>query len=511
MAYMIPKNFAKNVSSSGERFIFEQLRDAPDSDDWVCLHSVELSRHISKLCGEIDFVLMVPGQGIFCLEVKSGGVSRIRGIWQYEDRRGNVHTNDEGPFEQSKNAMFSLLHRIQKSFNDRLDPEFRLNNLVYGWGVVLPDVEFEDPEREYELWRVYDVRSRQHPINQYIKRLSRHCHENTRNCGWYNEQESRPTPTDVKRLKNFLRGDLVLPINKAIHFQEVHEEIIRLTEEQTDILETLRDNPRCFFKGAAGTGKTVLAVEFAKREAQQGKRVLFLCYNKLLSQRLKAQLSEYENRITAETFLHYVDELILGSSLKDAFSEENMKVDDDTRFKVVFPLYALEAFKESNVEPFDVLVVDECQDLLIPEYLPIFDKLVAGGLKKGHWAFWGDMDFQNIFNKTFTSEQMIEGLKKHSPIIAWGRLPQNCRNTRNIGKDTYRIVGFEKPPFRESTVPGPPVEYRYYRDPSEQNKIVAGIIRELDTQGINRDDITVLFVNISSKTLRSQIKKVRLF
>ena len=72
-----------------------------------------------------------------------------------------------------------------------------------------------------------------------------------------------------------------------------------------------------------------------------------------------------------------------------------MKVDDDTRFKVVFPLYALEAFKESNVEPFDVLVVDECQDLLIPEYLPIFDKLVAGGgLKKGHWAFWGDMDFR---------------------------------------------------------------------------------------------------------------------
>jgi DNA helicase IV len=53
-------------------------------------------------------------------------------------------------------------------------------------------------------------------------------------------------------------------------------------------------------------------------------------------------------------------------------------------------------------------------------------------------------------------------------------------------------VGFEKPPFRESTVPGPPVEYRYYQDPSEQTNIIAGIVRELDTEGIKRDDITVL-------------------
>jgi len=67
---------------------------------------VELSRHVTKVCGEIDFVVAVPGEGIFCLEVKSGGVSRIGGVWLYENGHGDVHTNYEGPFKQARTAMF---------------------------------------------------------------------------------------------------------------------------------------------------------------------------------------------------------------------------------------------------------------------------------------------------------------------------------------------------------------------------------------------------------------------
>ncbi|MGC8603249.1 MAG: nuclease-related domain-containing DEAD/DEAH box helicase, partial [Desulfomonilaceae bacterium] len=62
MARMLPPVCPEKVSSSGERFLFQQLRDAPNSDSWCCLHSLELSRHVSKLCGEIDFVVAVPGE-----------------------------------------------------------------------------------------------------------------------------------------------------------------------------------------------------------------------------------------------------------------------------------------------------------------------------------------------------------------------------------------------------------------------------------------------------------------
>lgn len=486
MAQMLPPVCPEGVSSSGERFIFGELSQAPD--DWRCLHSLELSRHVSKVCGEIDFVVMVPGEGVFCLEVKSGGISRLGGTWLCEDRHGNVHTNHEGPFKQSKTAMYSLRDFVEKRF----DPEDRLRNVLYGWGVVLPDVEFSESGTDMESWRVYDIRSRESSITEYITQLSEGSHSILKQFRRYDEKESRPTRTDIERLAQFLRGDFELHVKRGLYAQELREEIIRLTNEQTEHLENLRYNPRCLFTGAAGTGKTVLAVEFAKREALKGKRVLFLCYNKLLAQRLKAELSEFRSKVTVETFHHYIDQLVSESSFKESFIEENSRVDDDTRFRELFPIFALDAIAEGNQKPFDVLVLDECQDLLIPEYLDVFGALVSGGLEKGQWAFFGDTCFQNIFNRTVTPEQMIEALGKRSPGFPRYWLSKNCRNTRNIGNDTYKIVGLHEPPYRPSAVTGSPVVYLYYHEPSEQTAMIQRLVRELKGEGIERNDITVL-------------------
>ena len=236
MAQMFPPVCSAKVTSSGERFIFEELRNAPNSDNWYCLHSLELSSHVTKVCGEIDFVVMVPGEGIFCLEVKSGKVSRVGGIWLYENRLGHVHTNFEGPFKQARTGMFSLRKLIESEF----DPEDRLRKVVYDSGVVLPDVEFDESGPDMDSWRVYDNRSRRYPIYQFIKKLSDHSHEDLKNCRWYDEEDSRPTEADIKRLVKFLRGDFELNVRRGFYAEELHKEIIRLTCEQTRCLENLR-------------------------------------------------------------------------------------------------------------------------------------------------------------------------------------------------------------------------------------------------------------------------------
>jgi superfamily I DNA and RNA helicase len=182
----------------------------------------------------------------------------------------------------------------------------------------------------------------------------------------------------------------------------------------------------------------------------------------------------------------------LRSSCRANFLSENQKSDNETRFKQLFPFFALVALEEGFEKPFDVLVVDECQDLLIPEYLDVFHVLVSGGLGNGRWAFFGDMFLQNIFNTGMSSDQMLDELGKRSPGYVKFRLSANCRNTRNIGRDTCRILGFKDLPYRPQAPSGSPVEYFYYKDPTEQTEIVADIIRELQTQEIRRDDITVL-------------------
>jgi hypothetical protein len=90
MARMIPPLLSPDVKSSGEKQVFQLLQQDPGTQDWGVLHSLGLARHVTRLYGEIDFVVLVPGHGVFCLEVKSGSVSRRGGVWTFTNRFGEL-------------------------------------------------------------------------------------------------------------------------------------------------------------------------------------------------------------------------------------------------------------------------------------------------------------------------------------------------------------------------------------------------------------------------------------
>lgn len=58
MTRMIPETIHSSVQSTAEKRIFEVIRDAPNTDRWVCLHSLGLAQHDTKRRVEIDFVLL---------------------------------------------------------------------------------------------------------------------------------------------------------------------------------------------------------------------------------------------------------------------------------------------------------------------------------------------------------------------------------------------------------------------------------------------------------------------
>ena len=55
-----------------ERRVFDLLKTDPATKDWSVLHSLGLSRRVDGPYGEIDFVVIIPGEGIVCLEIKGG-------------------------------------------------------------------------------------------------------------------------------------------------------------------------------------------------------------------------------------------------------------------------------------------------------------------------------------------------------------------------------------------------------------------------------------------------------
>jgi hypothetical protein len=45
---MLPPTIHSTVQSHAERRIYEVIRDAPDTEHWVCLHSLGLAHHETK-------------------------------------------------------------------------------------------------------------------------------------------------------------------------------------------------------------------------------------------------------------------------------------------------------------------------------------------------------------------------------------------------------------------------------------------------------------------------------
>src|ERR1035437_9956527 len=80
MATMIPPVVPADTPGT-ERRVFEALRDAPHTDDWTVLHSLGFSSGRTGEFGEIDFVIVIQGQGIVCVEVKGGRVTHKDGVW----------------------------------------------------------------------------------------------------------------------------------------------------------------------------------------------------------------------------------------------------------------------------------------------------------------------------------------------------------------------------------------------------------------------------------------------
>ena len=257
---MIPRQPLK-TNSSLEKKLFDQLRSAfsgNDNNDWFAMHSLNLPRHEYKRFGEIDFVVCGP-LGLFVLEAKGGEVSCNKGIWTTTDRFGEKDRLRESPFHQANGALHGLMKKLAAWSDGKLPPTISKKDFVIGYGVVMPGVGPLPDSAEWDHAVYADgVDFRQ--FEKWLKRFIQH---------WRAKDASKPvaSPSQLKALKQFLRPDFeaVVPLHASVH--DVEARIVRLTEDQLRWVDAIEheDNPRVICSGGAGTGKTMLALELAKR------------------------------------------------------------------------------------------------------------------------------------------------------------------------------------------------------------------------------------------------------
>lgn len=487
MAKMLPPYLLPDVTSRAEQRVFELLRNDPDTVHWVVLHSLGLSKHVRNRYGEIDFVVLVPNGGIFCLEIKGGRLAATDGMWSYTNRYGETTTNHKSPFAQARDGMFSL----QDIVRERLSDGDRLSRQVYGYGVLFPDIEWNHADPEHESWQVCD-RSCCASISAFIKDLARNSPDAV-------QGRPRPTASDIRLLKQGLRPDFECIINPAHQIAEIESALLVLTEDQYAVLDGLERNDRLVIEGEAGTGKTLLAIEAARRAATAGRRTLLLCFNRLLGRWIAQSISNHPqtNQIVAGN-AHRIFEThcIARGSRAGEFVQhktealERNESDRARFFREDFSLYAVDAIGEGVVEPFDDLIIDEGQDLIRSEYLDVFDMLLRGGLSAGRWVMFADFARQAIFADT-TELKMRAELNVRGSFASFV-LKHNCRNTRSIALQTALLYGFEEPPFLPSNVEGKRVDYKFWTSEVKERKAIMNVLNQLLSDGLKPSEITIL-------------------
>ena len=333
---LIPPVPSPNTKSSGERLFFDVLSKV-DLPGWTAFHSLSVSQHEHKRWAELDFVLL-SSEGLIALEVKGGRVSAADGVWTFTDRWGEEHRKSESPFKQAQYEIMGLKERLE---GEILPAQLRA--LPLGYGVVFPQVDFGLVSVEWAPETVLDRARMSSPdaVAKWLRRLAQHWQEQTHTRGG--------APAELlQRVQNLLRPSFDRAPSLRYRVDEAVTVMDRFTEEQYHQLDFIEDNPRLVCEGGAGTGKTFLAAELARRSVARGRKVLFTCWSPVLAAFVRA-------RIPAEVTVAAWDDL-------DRLAGEQ----------------------------FDSLILDEAQDVLTLTGLERLDPLLVGGLEAGNWAIFLD-------------------------------------------------------------------------------------------------------------------------
>jgi DNA polymerase III delta prime subunit len=456
MNMIIPNDLdLKDFVSTGEYFVYRAFQRDPAVKDWVVLHSIFLQDHVRNLSGEIDFLVLVPNGGIFILEVKHGMVSRKDGYWYFKGKLGKADRKKRGPFEQANEALHSLRkYLIENAGNEQTR---KLNeHLLMGTGVIFSSME-EVPQfgPEAEGWQVMGRNELGYPISYFINNLKKGWTQKLKERSLYHPEYSLPSSKMVRELAALIKGDFEISHDNSAILQDNDLLIEQYTSEQFQVIEYANYNDRCLISGAAGTGKTIIALELATRLIRQGKRVGFFCYNRNLGNYLIDKMDGYMGKELDYAVNSYHQFLMHFSKLKAPKKDSTV----GEFFETYLPMDILIHSEQNGLENrFDILIIDEAQDLLTSENLEIFDLMLKGGLTKGRWLLFGDFNKQAIYQSD--AQNALRLLSKYS----YSHVPPlqvNYRNSKNVILHNTYLTGIERPRMLNESLEDFPVEHHF--------------------------------------------------
>jgi hypothetical protein len=509
----IPPSIDPETPSEGEKRVFELLASDSAHPGWTVLHSLDIARHRRQMEGEIDFLVVAPELGALVLEVK--GCRRLRrehGVWYYgDDAEGHARS----PFRQASEAMHSLRRRLVKHRPD-------LAGVLFQSAVCFPFIDVRDESEEWHPWQVVDrARLEERPIGECLASVLRQARERAAALRepWFDAAAGEPTPARCREIVEALRPDFEFYESPKARAKRIDEEIRHYTEQQFEALDHMRRMPRVIFDGPAGTGKTLLALEAARRSHAAGKSVLLLCFNRALGEWLRDQTIELFNPGGAPTVVARTLHRHLRVVARDASEVEpegsrtywEQTLPQEAWSRLVDELAAVEEAERQNpginAGPahgiFDVLIVDEAQDILRDCYLDALDLSVRGGFERGAWRMFGDFAGQTIYEDHVDLDAFCDSRGAGCVQVP---LDENCRNTPRVADLACRWggdgIGYSRILRPDD---GVEPEIRFFVDLDDERRQLVRVLAELYDAGFTGPQVAVLSMHSDRRSVAASL------
>lgn len=368
-----PRENPRETKSEAERKVYDAVK-ASLPDGWYAWHSLKLRTRKRGEFSEADFIIADPNRpSVLILEVKGGQIKQHDGQWH----QNNLPLK-EPPLDQTFNFRRHLIERFREN---RVEPP------TIGVATCFPDTFFSRQPTQSDLQGLV-IGGQDLP---YLDKILKDVMERAVPDPW-------PVKGPwIKSLHDFW-GETWVPrlrLGEKIQLDADHR--IQLDEEQLGKLDEIDENDRVLIRGAAGTGKTLLAREKALRQAARGNRVLLLCFTDALSHWLKETIKH--PNITPAAIRNFAAQL-LGEN-----SSKNVGADPSEYWNTISLRAAIDGLPAEN-DLWDSVIVDEGQDLSEEDW----DLVQECAQKNGRlWifadedqAFWGDRKIpESIERKSF--------------------------------------------------------------------------------------------------------------
>lgn len=404
--HIFPKGECLDDLPLSEREVYNFLSKKLN-DDFYIFHSVQWAKRSDKwktTWKENDFIILNKNLGMLVLEVKGGKIYYKDGVFhQINYLTEEEHILDakkrNDPLSQAIDGVYhyrKLFDSIEYNFANRFPVEAAvwfsgseigkdISNFPLGYReiskTILDSKTFDiGAKRIYEVYEFY----------------------NTRN-------KTNITDEEFDKALKLIAQDFELVVAPEIKKNALDSAFIKLTKEQTGLLDYISEQKIATIQGVAGTGKTLIAKEAARRFAEDGHKVLFLCFNVMLCADLKRK------DINKNIDYYNIHSFIRKYSKMDIYSSTDARVCE------------LKKIKKDNIE-YDDVVIDEAQDFENDEIV-YFKELME--IKNGRFLVFYDKN-QIVLNR---------------PIPKWIDdsecrlvLTKNCRNTYEVAISACNVI-----------------------------------------------------------------------